>query len=165
MGKRGSYFFVLDAIIASMIIVTTILIINNSNFYQPETRQTFLIANDIMDLMVDTSIKDYRNDYINFLFESNIIEDYDQSIADQIAMFHYSGDNDYATNLTKNVIEELLLEQYGISYSIDDTIIYSRTTDRINNSNFVLTSKRIIFVSTNETVFYGPDIGELKIWA
>ncbi|MBU1202002.1 MAG: hypothetical protein KJ583_06050 [Nanoarchaeota archaeon] len=164
MRKRGSYFFVLDAMIGGAIFLVTVIIIISSQLNTPDKRQSYLLANDVMYLLSTTKIIDFRNPYISTLANDGNITDYEQSLFLQISEFYYTNRTELAKNLTKAVLETVILEQYGVSYSIGDEIIYNRFMDRFNNSRMALTSRKLSFLIINETTYFGPDVAELKIW-
>jgi len=164
MRKRGSYFFVLDAMIGGAIFLVTVIIIISSQLNTPDKRQSYLLANDVMYLLSTTKIIDFRNPYISTLANDGNITDYEQSLFLQISEFYYTNRTELAKNLTKAVLETVILEQYGVSYSIGDEIIYNRFMDRFNHSRMALTSRKLSFLIINETTYFGPDVAELKIW-
>jgi len=164
MGKRGAYFFVLDAIIGGAIFVITIILILGSQLNQPESKQTYLLSNDIMNLLTTTKVVDYRDTYVSSLISSNRINNYEQSLFNQIAEFYYQNQTGLAKNFTENILYKLIPEQYGLSYSLGTFVVYNRSIGKLNNSRIVLTSRRITYFALNQTELFGPDISELKIW-
>lgn len=168
MNKRGAYFFVLDALIGGTIFLITIVMILNSYVGVPQTRQSYMIAEDLSAFLLNTKIIEYRDPYITELDEKGLITNPHQSIFQQIAQFHYTGENGLAHNLTKRVFNSLVSEQYGISYSIiedgTETMIYNRSVEKIVSSRFLLSSRKISFFAVNQTTYYGPDIVELRLW-
>ena len=170
MDKRGAYFFVLDALIGGAIFIISLIVIISSFMNAPQTRQTLTQSDDIMNIMMSTKIIEFRNDYVEYLKDTNQIVNHDNTIFEQIVEFHYEGMENHTYNLTKSILNNLIGEQYGISYGIvnmsngNTFVIYNRSMNDINNSRFVLTSRRITFYAPNETVLIGPDVTELRIW-
>ncbi|MFH1770378.1 MAG: hypothetical protein ABH828_02360 [archaeon] len=168
MNKRGAYFFVLDALIGGTIFLITVVMILNSYVGTPQTRQSYMIAEDLSSFLLNTKIIEYRDPYITDLDERGLITDPHQSIFQQIVQFHYTGENELAHNLTSSVFNSLVSEQYGISFLIVEngveTIIYNRSVDKLASAQFHLASRKISFFAINQTDYYGPDIVELRLW-
>ena len=164
MNKRGAYFFVLDAIIGGAILLVTLVTIMNSNFNAPNTKSTYTLAEDTLNFMHNTKVINYRSEYVNSLLDQGIINDPELTIFEQTATFYYNNNFSLARNFTKKILDSVLENQYGVSYSIDNTTIYNRSLSNINISNFVLTSRKIVFVTENATTQFGPDIVEMRVW-
>lgn len=170
MNKRGAYFFVLDALLGGAIFLISIVIIMGSYINTPQTRYSYTQAEDLMNLMLNTKVIEFRNDYIELLYNSGRITNTEQTLFEQISEFYYTGKSEEAHNLSKIILTSVLPEQFGIMYSIIDsetdtrTILFNKSVEIINNSNFQLNTKKISFYATNETEFKGPNIVEIRIW-
>lgn len=170
MDRRGAYFFVLDALIGSAIFLITIVIIMGSYLNVPLSKQTYILAEDLVVVMLNTKVIEFRDPYIQTLFDRGNITNPEQSIFEQINEFHYTNMRAEAFNLTRNIINSLLPEQFGASYSIinmsnnEKTIIFNRSVEKINISQRYFSTKKISFFSINQTSYIGPDIVEFAIW-
>lgn len=165
MNKRGAYFFVIDALIGGAIFLISIIVILGSYMTTAETRQSYLIAEDVMMMLQTTKVLEFRNDYIISLISNGSITNYNQPLSQQIAEFYFTDQTTLATAMTGNILTSIIPEQYGIIFSIDEHPIFNRTIARdINESRIVLSSRKIVFIATNQTQFYGPNITELKVW-
>lgn len=168
MEKRGAYFFVLDAIIAGAIFIITTVIVLGSYLNTPTTDQSYLLAEDTMKFMLNTKIKDFHDPQVLEWAENGDINNPEQSIFQQVAEFYFLNMDSHATNLTRIIIESLWPQQYGVSYSIieetQNQTIYERYSERIPNSKFLQTSRKLTFFKINETSYFGPAISEVRIW-
>ncbi|MFH1589067.1 MAG: hypothetical protein ABIB43_00680 [archaeon] len=168
MNKRGAYFFVLDALIGSAIFLISVVMIINSSINTPTTGPSYLLSEDIMTLLLNTPVIEFRDPYLSQIAKQGQITNLQQSLFHQIAEFHYTGKSGYATNLTRSIIESVLPEQFGMNYSIIvdgvPTTIYSRLVNSIPEATFQLSSRKITFLTINQTEYFGPDITELRIW-
>ena len=118
-----------------------------------------------MGLLLTTKVIDYRHSYITELEDKGLITNPEQTVFQLIAEYHYTNNTNISYNITKKILESLIAEQYGISYMIGNETIYNRSIERFNNSRFALTSRKIAFLSVNQSIFFGPEIAELKIWS
>lgn len=170
MNKRGAYFFVLDALIGGSIFLVSVILILGSYMNVPETRQSYLLAEDLMSIIQTTKIIDFRDPYIEYLADNGSITNPEQSLFQQIAQLHYVGKQNQSYNLTKNILLSLITEEYGVSYSIingtsnETTIIFNQSVERENLSKRMLSSRKIVFYAVEQTSFFGPDIVELRLW-
>ncbi|MBU0471375.1 MAG: hypothetical protein KKF89_06120 [Nanoarchaeota archaeon] len=172
MKKRGAYFFVLDALIGGAIFLISIILIIGSYLNTPQTLQAYETTEDIMNLLLNTKVTEFQDPerIISYLAKNGYITNSEQTLFEQISELHYKEEHQLAYNLTKSILNSILEEQYGINYTIYEkksginTTIYNRSGESIENSNFMLSSKKITFLVANETTFFGPDITELRVW-
>ncbi|MBC8501176.1 MAG: hypothetical protein H8D38_05450 [DPANN group archaeon] len=168
MKKRGAYFFVLDALLGGAIFLISVVMIMGSYMNVPQTKQSYVLAEDLMNVLLNTKVIEFRDPFIQYLADNGNITNPEQTLFQQIAELHYKDEDNLAFNLTRNILDSLLPEQYGVSYIImeedKNTTIYNRSIDRINISKFTISSKKITFFAINQTDYFGPDITELKIW-
>ncbi|NQU98904.1 hypothetical protein HQ533_05550 [Candidatus Woesearchaeota archaeon] len=173
MKKRGAYFFVLDALIGGAIFLISVVMIMGSYMNAPQTKQTYTLAEDLMDLLLKTKVIEFRDSegVVAFLSDNGYITNPQQSLFQQIAELHYTNNDELAFNLTKVIVDSLLEDQYGMNYTIRETktgintTIYNRSAETLESAQFTLTSRKITFFSLDETTFFGPDITEFKIWS
>jgi hypothetical protein len=74
-----------------------------------------------------------------------------------------------SAKLIENITKFLLDNKHGFDYRIFDpdnsnTSIYNKSLDKLENSSFVLVSKRIVFLRVNSTTIFGPHIVDIKVW-
>ncbi|MBU0665950.1 MAG: hypothetical protein ABIC91_04700 [Nanoarchaeota archaeon] len=165
MKKRGSYFFVLDALIGGSILLLSLVVIFSSYLNTPKLKQSYTLSDDIMTFMLNTKVEEYITTYSLKLIRNKNITNTKNTLFEQIAIFHYEEKNELATNYTRDIIQTVLPEQYGIMYSINESEIYNRSIDRYNKSRFLLSSRKMTFFKINQTSVYGPTITEVQIWA
>lgn len=163
MNKRG-YFFLIDAIIGSAIIVITLFIIFNHNSNSQKIESRYVLAEDFATLISNTRIEDINLNYTNTLVNNGKITNTKLRVIEQIAEFYYNGNISLAGNLTKEISDASISPKNGFSLSINGTTIYSRNINTLNNSKLVIVSKKIVFIQINSSDLKGPDIAEIKIW-
>lgn len=170
MRRRGAYFFVLDALIGGAIFLLSVVLILGSFLNAPQTKQTYVLAEDLMNLMLSTKVIEFRDPYLQVLSERGFVNNTEQSLFEQIVELHYRGYVNETHNLSESIIDSLLPEQFGASFNIinttnnNRTILFNRSLNKLNTSSRFLSSKKIAFYSINQTSFFGPDIVEMTIW-
>ncbi|MFH1073413.1 MAG: hypothetical protein V1743_08350 [Nanoarchaeota archaeon] len=175
MQKRGSYFFVLDVFIASAVLVLTLIIIFSSKVNTPAPDQPFLMAENYMNFLTTTEFRDIANPYkLNFT-KSGYINDTRITLDKAILTLDYykrtNGTQNYSSVFIESISRGVIPEQYGFSYKINGTGIYSRGVDTYQDAQIVLTAKRVSYITIvpEETAYgtkyiHGPVVTEVTIW-
>lgn len=170
MDKRGS-FFLIDALIGTTILVIAIFTIYSQPAENPSNVQSYLISTDYLNIILSSEMRDLSDPYVLAKIEDGNITNLKNSLLIQNAELFYrqkhKGCNlciGIANILTRTITEGILPAQYGISYSINGTMIYTRAPILLSNAKIVVNSKRITFFKINDTAIFGPVITEVKIW-
>lgn len=170
MFKKRGYFFFIDAFIGGAILAITLIIILSSNVKEQSTGQSFAIAEDFMSFVINTQIRDIDNNYTSTLINDGNITNLKVTINNQISEFYYRNTTgctfcmEMAYNFTREFIEGSIPSNYGVSYSVNNTIIYQRDADKLNTSKLVLASKKLSFFMINDTKMFGPVVTEVRVW-
>ena len=96
MKKRGAYFFVIDVFVASAIVILALILIFNFFLRRPETEQPRLYADDYMDFLLTTEVREFQNTYKWNLTQNGTITNTHQSLFDQILEFHNNSEDKVA---------------------------------------------------------------------
>lgn len=164
MNKRGVYFFALDAIISSIIILITVYFILSLRAHSPESLQSYTQSEDFTDFLMQTEIRDFSGNYTRSLVEDGNITNTRRTLFEQIAEFQFYN----KTGLTWRFLDEIsnssLLSQQGLAYWFNEEMVFNRSEGRLPGADLVLSSKKISFVRINRSVIYGPHLVEVWIW-
>lgn len=187
--KKG-YFFVIDALVGSAIIFVALLIILNANSRPSKLQYDYTISEDYSSFLINTKIQDISNSYIGSLTNNGTnnapISNIRNTLMEQIDEFYYKAIYIYNTSPTvnntardiylnyssvmiQNISDSLIQNNYGFSFTIMDPVkgnytLYSRSIDKLANSNIIIASDKITFLQINSTTMFGPVIAEVKIW-
>lgn len=160
--KRGAYFFVLDAFIAGIIIISTITVIFGSFAVADDSRQSYSLAETLMTFLETTELQSYGGDS-RFTLSSNPNFDSSLTILEQIVHF-YEVDDDLAAEILLNDTMRLAPSNAGTSFSIIED---GGTAEELyRDDSFVepadarlqVVSQRVIVVSGTAYV------AEVKVW-
>jgi len=164
MGKKG-YFFIIDAFIASTIIVIALMLIINSDERVPTIQNKYFLAEEFATFIINTNIEDMNNPVVNNWISAGFIKNSKNSLLEQITEFHFNTNDTLATNLISIIANGTVSDKNGFSYMIDTTTLYSRNaTHPLEDSKLIVTSKKIVYWEKNSTTLYGPAIVEIKVW-
>lgn len=137
MKKRGAYFFVIDVFVASIIIIIALIMIFNFFLKSPETEQSRLYANDFMNFLLTTEVRDFQNSYKTELVVNKNITNTQQSLFNQIIEFHKKGEDDINRKFINNISQGIIPDIYGLSYTINKTSIYNRSINTRDRKSVV----------------------------
>jgi hypothetical protein len=181
-GGKKAYFFIIDAVIGSTILFFSLYLLLSGDIRQDTLQIDYEASEDYASFLINTQIQDLNNEYMNNLTQEGIITNIRNTVIEQINQFYYdalyvcSGDPCRANNLTyankiiQNLTDLLITQKYGMSYTIIDssnginTTIYSRDISSLSTSNIVISSRKVTFLYINSTVFFGPELVEIKLW-
>lgn len=123
---KKSIFFTIDGLIASGIIIISILLISNFYIKEVEEENVGYASQDIVKVFSSLKVGDSGNEYVKSLISSGEITSINSSIIEQIGSFWAENEIDLARNLTKNVTEQIIPKNFGFSLLINGEEIYSR---------------------------------------
>lgn len=164
MNHRGIYFFGLDAIIASIIILLAVYFILSMRAQSPESVQSYAQAEDFMDFIMQTQVRDFNGNYTQGLVEDSNITNTHHTLFEQIAEFHLHNKTDINFRFVEEIVNGSLLSHNGVLYAYNDENIYNRSYDIRKNAGVVLSSKKISFLRINTSTVYGPHVVEVQAW-
>ncbi len=126
--KKKAFFFTVDALLASAILLGGVLIL--STFYinkQPTVHINFL-SQDIINSLSTLKISEINNSYVNQLIAQGNITNLNNSILEQAGQFWAEEKLDLAQAFIGNVTQDLVPENYGFGIWISNDLIYQKDT-------------------------------------
>lgn len=168
--KRGAYFFVLDAFIAGIIIVSSLAIFFSTLVVSDNPTQNYVLAEDFLSLLETTSVKNYGGLSVYEMRNSGLINDSPFTLLELIVQLYVDSEkvsgNKYWGNMTILLAEvsELAPSNNGIGYYINDTNLYNVTPPGLSleNSRLRLSSRRIVVLRTDTNI--NLKIVEVRMW-
>ena len=174
MLKKRGYFFVLDAVLGLFVLIIGVFLITSSYVNVPKPTQVGLLADDLLNFLSNTKIKELNNPYAGIggeLWKQGIITDGDNSLLQQIGEFYATNKLDIAEKFIQNVSKGVMPEQFRYEVWLDNTLLYPQTITpehekSRNSTEILLTSKKITFGIINKTTsnLYGPYKAEVFVW-
>lgn len=164
--KRGAFFFVLDAFIAGIIIISSLVLVFSTLTINENPTQNYVLAEDFMIFLETTTINDYGGAIAYTLKVNGDIADPSVTLLEQVVLFYQDGTRE--DNITALLAEISLLApaNSGIGYYITNssgntTLLYNRTVIEPDDARLQLSAQRITMVR-GQTL--DPYIFEVRIW-
>jgi len=172
--KKRGYFFVLDAVLGLMVLVTGVFLITSSYIDVPQPVQVELLSDDLLNFLSNTKIKDLNNPYAGIggeLWKQGEITEAENSLLQQIGEFYATNKPDTAEKFIQNVSKESIPSQFRYEVWMNGAILYPKTPsaehiESKNSTGLLLTSKKITFGVINKTTsnLWGPYKSEVFVW-
>jgi len=140
MEMKKGILFSIDALFATIVIVSTLLLF--SNLYVNEFRSSHLnaMANDMLEVLSELKVGEINNTHIELLISQGHIQNTNLSIMEQIGEFWALNLTTMAQNLTHNVTSQLFPSNLGYSITVGNENIYSNA---FSGSDLVAARKMI----------------------
>jgi len=174
LSKKRGYFFILDALLATLVIVIGVLLIFSSYVNVPKSTQVELLSDDLMNFLSNTKIKDINNPYAGiggYLWNQGAITDQENTLLQQIGEFYATNKLDVADKFIQNLSAGAVPQQFRYEVWMDGVTIYpkTKTPEHIksrNSTGLLLTSKKLTFGIINRTTsnLWGPYKAEVYVW-
>jgi len=174
MHKKRGYFFILDAMLALLVLVIGVFLITSSYINVPQPAQVGLLSDNLLDFLSNSKIKDINNPYAGIggeLWNKGSITDADNSLLQQIGIFYATNDKGTAAKFIQNVSEGIVPGQFKYEVWIDGSMLYpaeitAEHAQSRNSTKLLLTSKKITFGILNSTTgdIFGPYKAEVFLW-
>ena len=172
--KKRGYFFILDAILGTLVIVIGVLLMTSSYVNVPAPTQVGLLSDDLMNFLSSTKIKDINNPYAGIggeLWNQGAITDSENTLLQQIGEFYATQKLDVADKFVQNISGGVVPQQFRYEVWMDGITLYpkAKTPEHIksrNSTELLLTSKKLTFGVLNKTTsnMWGPYKAEVFIW-
>ncbi len=177
MQRKGSYFFVIDAFIGSIIITAAIIIATTQFSAKSINTVTYYSAEDFLSIQETTQIRDYgyttktsdssKEDEIHRMVKEGVITNTQNTLLQQIVIFYEKPDTNSAINMTEAIVDNTptsaSIEVY-ITVGGTTTLLAKKTRIPYADANSIVSSQRIIVAKKSPTEMYPPAIIEVRTW-
>ncbi|MDD9953820.1 MAG: hypothetical protein OXR66_05790 [Candidatus Woesearchaeota archaeon] len=161
--KRGSYFFVIDAFIAGLIILGIVVVIFADFFTAPVTTQAYYTAEDFLAFLDSTAVRDYDAAVLRSWTQNGVINDSTRSLLKQLVYFNLTDQGDNAITLA-NLSTAGVPENIQLAIFVND-VRYYNSSPSSNDAHIFFSSKRIVLLQNEEThELFTPVIVEVQTW-
>src|SRR3989338_6725465 len=113
--KKRGYFFVLDAVLGLIVLVTGVVLITSSYINAPQPVQVEILSDDLLDFLSNTKIRDLNNPYAGIggvLWNQGLVTDADNSLLQQIGELYSANNPDIAEKFIANVSAGIIPYQF-----------------------------------------------------
>lgn len=161
--KKGSYFFVIDAFIAGIIILSGVAVLFAQFLETPVKSTAFFSAEDFFAVLESTEIRNYDDAKVNNWTLNGTINDSRVSLLYQFALFNVTGRN-YEGKELADIVVRSLPSNVGAEMIIADTTYGAKMNESKNESPIFFSAKRILLVRNVPSEIYPPVVIEVQTW-
>jgi hypothetical protein len=164
MKRQKGFYFTTDAVLATVLLLTGLLLFARFFVHQPQTDQTDVMSKDLLNTLNEITIEEFDEPFIRQEIGNKNITDLNKTVLLQIGEYWSTNESDKARNLSRLLVERLVPENYGINITLGDDVIYqqNRTTE-VSSPRDVLASQRMITgIAKGETLRGSSSAAYLK---
>ncbi len=126
MGLKRGFLFSIDALIASIIIVSGVLIYSTLYIEEKETTHLSMLADDMLNILSELKVSEVDNEYLDYLRSQGKINDENYTLIEQIGELWALNDTDLCQNLVINLTDQLFPRNFGFSIALGNEEIHRR---------------------------------------
>ena len=162
MKKKGALFFTVDTMIAGLIFTMTVIVVLSFYVRQPIIEDTQTILENYATYVTTVKMSTFNTNRV--IYYDPIEPDPGFGVHQKILKLNVTNNNDQARGFIENFTRVVVPPQFGVQYSIDDYIIFERSSPNDEYTETNLTTKIISFYFDGTTLI-GPHITRLSVWS
>lgn len=160
LNKRGGVFFSLDAILASIILLMTSLVILSFFLSGPVSSDARAQLDVLSSYIFINKIENINPTIYNIGSERDLGDLY---VHEMIALLVQRNEEEKVQNFIENIDNFLLLESYGILYELEDNTVYYRPREPLNKATTNISTSFLTYFIYDDSA-YGPLETKVTIW-
>jgi hypothetical protein len=141
MGMKKGIFFTIDSLLASGIVIVSILLFTNLYVSEQDNVNVNYASQDLVRVFSYLKVSEINNAVVDNLTSSGDITKLNITILEQIGEFWAEGNTELARNFTESIIEKIIPKNFGFSVLIDDEDIYTRN---LTLTRSLISSRKLI---------------------
>ncbi len=163
--RKGSYFYVIDAFVAGIIILAGVAVLFQSYIDDPLTTSAFFTAEDFFSVLEDTEVRNMDSDLIKNWTRNGTINDSTRTLLEQLTFFNATDRDFVLGQFCQEVVEDLPPNVAG-SILIDSNVLATTPNPLVekNDSYVFFSSKRIVMIRNSPWEVYDPVLVEVQTW-
>lgn len=162
--KRRAFMFTMDAFMAAVLLVSTLIVFANINVAKPSTETLEFLSRDIIETLSDINIYELRdsNDFVKDEIENGNITNFNNSVLEQIGEFWAKNKLSKAKLLAESALKGVVPPGYGFSLIIGDDVIYTIPKDSSTSSSTINTRRMISGIEKGKPIYGSTSDAYLK---
>ena len=138
--SKKAMFFTLDALLASIVVVSALLLVNSYYVHHEPENNPGYVAEDMLMLLSEITVKDLNNSISRMLILNGTAEG-DTPVMEQIGRLWANNQTNLSRQLAQSALEPVMPPAMGVSISMEDQLIFLRNTSTASNivktTNFI----------------------------
>lgn len=163
MQRRGSYFYVIDAFIASIIIIGAIVLIFSRHAAQQQGKQPLYTAEDFLSAAETTQVRGLDSPLMRTWIANGTVDNPKRTLIQQLALFETKGEANNTAQLAE-ILASGTPQNMGIEILVNGNQRFIRQVSNQSTADTLLSSKRVILLRQSSTSLYDPAIVEVRTW-
>ncbi|MBR9700619.1 hypothetical protein GOV11_02020 [Candidatus Woesearchaeota archaeon] len=176
MTRKGSYFFVIDAFIAGIIILGAVVMMFSDFNARPERTAAFYSAEDLFAVMEGTEIRNYGDTQVRDWINEGVINDSRRTILEQIVEFNQTDSADmqlraiYLADSVLDGVPNTVGAEIAILGDGGEIILAKQNPRAAQNKDSYFVAKRIVVLKSKPPTYdtqptlYAPVVVEVRTW-
>lgn len=162
--KKGAYFYVIDAFVAGIIIIGTIVALYARFFSSQSPTQPFYSGEDLLSAMESTQASSYDDDLVRAWVANGTIDAQPRTLLQQLAYFSKNYGNDTANPPSQlcGIVVKRTPKNIGITIKMDGTPYYERgpagSDVTITTAATMLSAKRLVVQPPSNALINDPSL-------
>jgi len=156
----------MDALIASIIVFSVLLVVSVFYLQKQTTTQTVYYAEDLANMLSELKINDVADDeYVQYLIDNGFTENKSVSILEEIGRLWVLGYKEQSSSLAATFVNNTLPSNFGYSVLINKTVIYTNEKDY---TSLISVKKMVSGIEEGKEIgdipsMWGPSIMEIRV--
>ena len=160
--KKGSLFFTIDTLIAGFILTTLVLLVLAFVTTTPIIEDTRTVLEEYSNYILNTPMRSVS--VFAYTLGTQRVDIRDLRVHQKISLLYHTDRENIAQSFIANLTSRILQEGHGISYYIDDILIYESPKNTDFEQKIELTSRFITYFNHQGNEI-GPNITTIKVWS
>ncbi|MBU1975684.1 MAG: VWA domain-containing protein [Nanoarchaeota archaeon] len=139
--KKGFY-FTMDALLASLLLIGGLLLMTNFFVQESETEQIGMLSRDLVNNLNEITIVEVKDPYVEQEIDNDNITDPNVTVLYQIAEYWAINETEKARNLSRILVGNIFPENYGVNITLGNDVIYSKNITKTPSD--VVSVKRMV---------------------
>ncbi len=160
--RKGSYFYVIDAFIAAIIIVSAVIILFSRFLAQPSPTQAYYTGEELLATLESTKMQTYAHPTTRAWVNNGTV-DGQRSVLEQIALFNITGKLN-ESKLLAEIVGNTTPRHVGIEILANGQQLHIYEPMPQQEADSRLVAQRILLLRKSPTDAYPPVIMEVRTW-
>ena len=165
--RRGSYFFVIDAFIAGIIILAGVVVLFAQYTEEPIRSTSFYSAEDFFSVLESTELRNFDSRLLRNWSNNGTINNTRVSLLHQLALFNVTNEGERAillANMTLSSLPDNVGGAIRMGTNAPDKLYWTVLSEQNETAGVFFSSKRIVLLRQTPQQAYPPVIVEVQTW-
>ncbi|MBN2458662.1 VWA domain-containing protein [Candidatus Woesearchaeota archaeon] len=135
--NRKAFYFTMDALFSSFLLIGGLLLISQYLVKQPTTESISFASADVLSALSELKMREVNSTFVNTYLISNDNTKMNNSVLEQIGTYWATGNITLAINLTEFVMKDYFPNNTGFKLVIEDDVLFEKSTGSAPSNTLV----------------------------